>query len=206
MDGVIVDSELYWNSKQFQMLKEHMPDWTETNQHKLIGLSVFDTYKYLVAKHNYSRAEEEYMNGVDKIARAIYRNECQLMKGFLEAIKDIKSKEIPIGLASSSKEDWIEIVVDRFNLKPYFDSIVSTEHIDGPAKPAPDIYWHTARQLGVEPENCTVIEDSNHGVTAGKAAGMYVIGFRNGFNQAQDLSSADREIEGYKEFDFVIKN
>lgn len=201
MDGVIIDSELYWNADQFILLKQYIPNWTKDHQQNLIGLSIFEAYKLLVDKHGLSQTEEEFMAEVNEIAHLVYREQCNLLVGFLEVIKKLKSKKIPIGLASSSKTDWIKIVIDRFKLKPYFDQIVSAEHIDGPSKPAPDIYLYTAKELGVDPADCTVIEDSKYGVLAGKAAGMTVLGFRNGFNEAQDLSKADHIIHGFKEFD-----
>jgi beta-phosphoglucomutase-like phosphatase (HAD superfamily) len=44
-------------------------------------------------------------------------------------------------------------------------------------KPAPDLFLHAARQNGVVPERCLVIEDSGPGVMAGVAAGMTVFGY-----------------------------
>ena len=123
------------------------------------------------------------------------------MEDFTKVIDEIKTRKIPIALASSSLREWIEIVLNRFDLNPFFDVIVSAEDIDAPGKPAPDIYLYTAKKLGLLPGECLVIEDSYHGVTAAKSAGMFCIGFRNGFNEKQDLSSADFIANGYKELE-----
>jgi len=47
-------------------------------------------------------------------------------------------------------------------------------------KPAPDLFLYAARQLGVSPDECLLLEDSVHGATAARAAGMEVIGFFGG--------------------------
>jgi beta-phosphoglucomutase-like phosphatase (HAD superfamily) len=66
--------------------------------------------------------------------------------------------------------------------------IYSTEQVAN-GKPAPDIYLFAANKLGVNPSQCLVIEDSEHGACAGKAAGMTVYGFTGGShcNRAWDV-------------------
>jgi beta-phosphoglucomutase-like phosphatase (HAD superfamily) len=55
-------------------------------------------------------------------------------------------------------------------------SSVEVEH----GKPAPDIFLHAARTLGVPPGDCVVIEDSRYGVQAARAAGMHCFAFAAG--------------------------
>ncbi len=91
------------------------------------------------------------------------------------------------------------MVVERFKLQPYFRAFVSSEHVGNAGKPAPDIYIETARQLQRLPQECVVIEDAAHGVTAAQRAGMKCIGIRNGYNDTQDISHADLIIHDYSE-------
>ncbi|MGB4491550.1 MAG: HAD-IA family hydrolase, partial [Halanaerobiales bacterium] len=65
-------------------------------------------------------------------------------------------------------------------------------------KPHPEIFLTTAEKLGVNPEDCVVIEDSRNGVLAAKAAGMKCIGFKNANSGDQDLSEADLIVSSYK--------
>ncbi|MNN79879.1 Beta-phosphoglucomutase [compost metagenome] len=62
-------------------------------------------------------------------------------------------------------------------------------------KPAPDVYLEAAKQLGVEPKECLVLEDSRNGVIAAKAAGMGCIGYVNLNSGNQDLSQADEVVK-----------
>ena len=55
-------------------------------------------------------------------------------------------------------------------------------------KPAPDLYLHAARVMGVEPSRCVVVEDSRPGTTAALAAGMRVLGYAGGLTPARWLS------------------
>ena len=68
--------------------------------------------------------------------------------------------------------------------------IVSGEQVENP-KPAPDTFLAVSEKLGIAPEECVVIEDSENGSRAARAAGMYCLGFDNPNSGNQDLSAAD---------------
>lgn len=206
MDGVIVDTEKYWQSAETGKLKEWLPKWGPEDQEKIIGMHIDDIYQFLISEYSLKISYVDFSREVNQIADNIYKNQCALIPGFKELITTLKEKGVKIGLASSSKREWIDIILDRFNLRKFFNITVSAQEIDGPGKPAPDIYLHTAKLLNTIPENCWVIEDSNHGVCAAKAAHMKCIGFRNGINLKTDLSKADIEIEGFKDFNFTLLN
>jgi beta-phosphoglucomutase-like phosphatase (HAD superfamily) len=62
----------------------------------------------------------------------------------------------------------------------YFDPHIFTATQVARGKPAPDLFLFAAREMGAKPDDCLVIEDSVHGVQAGVAAGMRVLGFAGG--------------------------
>ena len=66
-------------------------------------------------------------------------------------------------------------------------------------KPAPDIFLKAAAELGVKPENCLIIEDSENGVNGAHKAGAKVVGFNRAHDESQDLSNADFIIEEYNQ-------
>lgn len=200
MDGVIIDSEYHWNNDEEGFLEKIIPGWTQDEQQKIIGLNIIDTYKVLRDQYSLSMEQDIFLEEVNKIATRIYEEKTELMPNFPELIKALEGR-LPLALASSSLREWINIVLDRFELGKAFDITVSAQEIEGDGKPAPDIYLHTAKELEVDPNDCVAIEDSRNGVAAAKAARMLTIGFRNGFNEAQNLSQADHIINGFKEFD-----
>lgn len=197
MDGVILDSEVHWKKAELTFFGKLLPQWTTEDQQKIIGMNINDTYRLLANEYGLTITHKEFLRRVNGIALEIYRNKANLLTGFMELITELKNRKIPIGLASSSLTEWINVVLDRFNLKPFFDVVISAEEIDAPGKPAPDIYLHTAKLLNTQPKNCLVIEDSKHGADSAKSAGMFCLGMRNGFNDAQDLSTADELINGF---------
>lgn len=84
---------------------------------------------------------------------------------------------IPVCVASSGEYEKVQLTLGKTGLLSRFGSnIFTVADVENP-KPAPDIYLYAARQNGVEPGKCAVIEDSTAGVQAGVAAGMVVYGF-----------------------------
>jgi HAD superfamily hydrolase (TIGR01509 family) len=101
-------------------------------------------------------------------------------------------------IASSSYAPVIEHVYQRFDLDQYMEGYVDGNSIDN-GKPAPDIFLKAAKKLGVKPEKCLIIEDSENGVNGAHLAGAKVVAFNRALDQSQDLSKADLIIEEYNQ-------
>lgn len=203
MDGVIVDSELHWKSVEGFFLQSLIPGWTMQDQSRIIGLSQEHLYRMLADEYGFRGDEAQFQGEYFTMAERIYREQVELIPGFRDLLASLHKQDIPVALASSSPRDWVEIVVDKFGLQDDFRAVVSAQEVDGEGKPSPAIYLYTADKLGVAPEACAALEDSKNGVLAARNAGMYSIGFRNGFNEEQDLSAAHAVVHGYGELRVV---
>jgi HAD superfamily hydrolase (TIGR01509 family) len=202
MDGVIVDSEIHWKTTEGYFLQSLIPGWSMNDQDRIIGLGVHDVYSLLVSTYHLQQTKEEFLAFYQEMANEIYGHKVSLMEGFTELFSDLTKNNIPVALASSSPRSWINIMLERFSLRESFKVVVSADELAGEGKPSPAIYLLTAKRLGVSPDRCIAIEDSKNGVLAAKNAEMFCIGFRNGFNEEQDLSGADVVIHHFAEFDW----
>ncbi len=99
------------------------------------------------------------------------------VEGAAEAV-DRLQKNHATCVASNASRAGLEYLLGNIGLRYKFPDghIFSAEMVDRP-KPAPDVFLHAARTLGVDPDKTIVIEDSNTGVRAATAAGIRVIGF-----------------------------
>jgi HAD superfamily hydrolase (TIGR01509 family) len=192
MDGVIVNSEEYWEEEKPEIFREAGVPESFSHQ-DLTGMNETDQYHHLQGNFDLNVDAEGFFQLYDRKANAIYQEKVELLPGLKETLNDLDKKGLKTGLVSSSVESWINKVIDRFNLEKDFDIILSAEKIESESKPNPQIYLIAADKLGVEPENCLVIEDSENGVEAAKSAGMYCIGLDGG--KGQNLSKADEVIK-----------
>ncbi len=196
MDGVVFDSEQYWEVETLELFRKLVPSWSERKHREVVGLNVHDTFMIL-EKEGLSMPEELFTRRINELAMDIYRTKAKVMPGFVDLAKRIKEEGIPMGLASSSIHSWIRFALEKNNLEQFFQFITSAEEINGPGKPSPEIYLLAAKKMGFNPKECVAVEDSNNGVRAAKAAGLYTIGFRNGTNEDQDHKITDMDLRGF---------
>ncbi len=197
MDGVIVDSEYHWKSLEGYFLKSLIPGWDRADQGKIIGLSQHDLYALLVSDYGLRQPKEQFQARYFEMARQIYGRKVALIAGFSELLFLLTAHNVPLALASSSPTSWIDIVLDRFDLRAAFREVVSADELLGEGKPSPAIYLLTAQRLHADPRKCVVVEDSCNGVLSARSAGMLCIGLRNGFNDEQDLSAANFLVDDF---------
>jgi beta-phosphoglucomutase-like phosphatase (HAD superfamily) len=85
---------------------------------------------------------------------------------------------VPMAVASNGERDNVVGSLRNTNLLSLFDYIVTAQDVPH-GKPAPDIYLEAARILDIAPARCTVLEDSDEGITGARAAGMTAIDIRD---------------------------
>lgn len=85
--------------------------------------------------------------------------------------------DVPYCVASSAPLHKIHHTLGLTGLLTHFGDRVHSAYEVGSWKPEPDLFLHAARDAGVDPAHCVVVEDSVPGVRAGVAAGMTVLGY-----------------------------
>jgi HAD superfamily hydrolase (TIGR01509 family) len=193
MDGVLVDSEDYWVEREREEIFPEVVDDGPVPPADIAGMNYREIYDYLTDHYAVTVDRKTFLEIFDRIAREIYTEQVDLLPGVEPLLSDLHVEGHRTAIVSSSPDDWIDLVVDRFALDD-FDAVVSAESVDR-GKPAPDVYDRAAEILDVVPADCLAIEDSEHGVEAAVAAGARVIGYRSGADEAIDLSAADVVVE-----------
>ena len=102
----------------------------------------------------------------------VYQQKLEAIPGVEDVIKQLKEKKIPICVASNGKHEKMAITLAKAGLKEYFEKAIFSFEEVKQGKPAPDLFLHAAKTMGVSPENTVVIEDSLSGIKAALAAGM----------------------------------
>lgn len=175
MDGLLIDSEPIWQKAEKEIFHELGIDLTPEMMVATMGLRTDELIRYW---YNYHPWEKPGLRELaDRFTRTMieyFIGEGELMDGVIHALDFFADKGLPLALASSSDMELIKAFLDKFDLERRF-SIVYSAEFEKYGKPHPAVYLETARRLSVEPVNCLAIEDSFHGMIAGKAARMKVI-------------------------------
>ena len=176
LDGVLIDSEQLWNGSKEALVRETGGRWRDEAPTVMMGMSSPEWAAYL--------QELGVPMDVEAISRDVvrrmeegYRRELPLLPGAGDAITALADRW-PLGLASSSNREVIDLVLELSGFGDAFLVTVSSEEVER-GKPAPDVYLAAARGLGVDPAECEAVEDSSNGLRSAAAAGMTVIAVPN---------------------------
>ena len=151
--------------------------WKEQAQWDMLGMSSIEWSRYMHDELGVPVPPEQISSAVaDRLAQQ-YREQLPLLPGAREAVRSL-ARHWPLGLASSSNRNVIDLVLQEAGLADAFEATVSSEEV-GAGKPAPDVYLEAAKRLGVEPADCVAIEDSANGIRSAHAAEMAVIAIPN---------------------------
>ena len=188
-DGVLVDSELIALQVLADMMDEFgTPMSVDACRDAFMGRHADDIVRGIEARVGRALPGEGPRMKARMLARL--RRELAPVPGIARALARLDG---PRCVASSSDPARIRLTLELTGLAGFFgDSIFSgTEVAHG--KPAPDLFLHAARAMGVTPADCIVVEDSVLGVEAGIAAGMPVIGFTGGAHAYPGFAERLRE-------------
>ncbi|MFI9160659.1 HAD family hydrolase [Kitasatospora aureofaciens] len=187
-DGVLVDSEVIAVRVLVQLGEEFGWPLTEAEAiERFVGRSEAANHA-MVAE----RFDEETATLFDKRFRELHAEAVDAgltpVDGLPEALDALEALALPTCVASSGTHEKMRHTLGRTGLYGRFEGRIFSATEVGRGKPAPDLFLHAARRMGVDPARCLVVEDSGPGVQAARAAGMRALGYAGGVTAAERLA------------------
>jgi HAD superfamily hydrolase (TIGR01509 family) len=177
LDGVLLQSEEVWNAVRERYVRERGGRYDEDVQRAMMGMSAPEWSRFLHDDVGVPDDPDEINSQVIRRMLVAYQRELPLLPGAVDAVRRAASA-FPLALASSSNREIFEEVLELAGIADCFRVTVSSEEV-AHGKPAPDVYLEAARRLGVAPERCSAVEDSNAGIRSASSAGMRVVAIPN---------------------------
>ena len=176
-DGVLVDSEPHSAAAWTAALGRYGRTVTAADVAACTGLGYAATYAHLAALPG-----EGSVPGPDALCpevlaalAASFDRGLHVFPDAAACVTALAFDGVPLGVASTSRRDRLDLTLARSGLGRYFQATVAGDEV-GRGKPAPDVYLEAAARLGVRPADCLAVEDTGIGAAAAVAAGMRVIG------------------------------
>lgn len=176
-DGVLVDSELISCASVADVMTRHgVPTDLEYVMRRFLGRPAS-----AITQDYMERAAGElpatFISDWRSSLFAQLRSELSTIDGIAYAIEAIP---LPRCVASSSDMERLEISLSKTGLFDLFEGNLFSTTMVRNGKPAPDLFLLAADRMGADPTRCLVVEDSESGIRAAKAAGMKAVGFTGG--------------------------
>ena len=204
LDGVLTDTaEFHYRAWQRLADEENLPFDRQANE-ALRGVSRRESLLKIVGDRSYSEAQLQemmdrknhyYVESIQDIAPT------DLLPGARELLNELRQAGIKIALGSASKN--ARPVIEKLGIADLMDAIADGHSVDRP-KPAPDLFLFAADQLGLQPDQCVVVEDAAAGIEAAIAAKMLTIGL----GPVERVGAADMvlpDLEGVHWADLQVK-
>ena len=189
-DGVLVDSERLIVRVEAEICRER--GWALTEDdiiREFVGLSDAAMRVRLSELVGEELAEDWDALYTDRYRAALARD-LEAVVGVADAVDAIHRADLATCVASSGSHDKMALTLGTTGLLERFAGRIfsATDPEVAAGKPAPDLFLHAARRMGVAPERCAVVEDSPFGITAALAAGMSPFGFAGSVIPADRLA------------------
>ncbi len=219
--GVIFD----FNGTLFFDSKMHLEAWRkfsaklrgtpfsddEMREH-MFGRTNLDIITYAIGKVPTPEIVEKYADEKESLYRDECRqmgDKCKLAPFAIEFLNYLKEKNIKRTIATMSGKDNVDFFIEWFRLENWFDTdriVYDDGNIKG--KPEPDIYISAANKLGLNPQDCVVIEDAISGIKSAASAGIgkiVAIASMEDTSLYKNISAVDMIIKDFRDFEGIIQ-
>jgi HAD superfamily hydrolase (TIGR01509 family) len=205
-DGVLADSEAINLRSAFEVFSAHGYELTSDDEPAIVGKHPIDYVPLLAQRFRVSEEEQRRMiREQDVVYTTVWQKQGRLLDGARETLDAVRRLGFGVGLATSSSRREVEEFIDRFELAACFDVTLSLDDVTR-SKPDPEIYLSAARQLDVPTSKMLVVEDSEHGVRAAKAAGAICVAVRSRHVRPERIAMADVHIESIGELTALLRD
>lgn len=184
-DGVLVDSERIANREFALLLKEIGLEFTLAEMFEtFVGNSMPRCVEIITERLGHA-PPDDLLDRYQEMASVALTRDLRAVAGVEAVLDQLDAAQLPYAVASNGDHKKMQTTLGVTGLLSRFEGRRFSSTDVARPKPAPDLFLHTARHMGVSPLRCVVVEDSPLGVAGARAAGMTVIGYA-------DLMPAER--------------
>lgn len=177
MDGTLVDTEPYWIAVETEIAQAHGSSWSHEQALDLVGNELIVSATLLRDGAGLDLEPEVIVELLLDGVVAKVRRAVPWRPGARELLRELRAAEVPCGLVTMSYQRFVEPVLEQLP-DDTFQTVVTGDGVEF-GKPHPAPYLQAAEALGVRPEDCVAIEDSNTGARSAEAAGCLVLVVEN---------------------------
>ena len=193
LDGTLIDSEFFHYECWNEILQDTgsqltYEDWLKN----YAGVPLPTNAKNLAAKYGITTPLDEVIERRENLTlERLNTKDVNLMPHVVELLDLLKDKAVIIALVTSSPRKDVEAILNRNGLGKYFKLIITRTEVKL-SKPDPESYNVCREQLGLQPQDCLVFEDTINGIRSAKAAGLTCYAIQTNTADHEKLAIADR--------------
>ncbi len=174
MDGLLLDTESVC-SETWDKAAE-IVGFADVQRAKMacIGLNHDSTVSFFEKTYGKDFDYQNFLNTARKLTKEALAVKIPVKEGAEEILQFLKSKNVRLAVASSTREVTVREQLERAGLLKYFDKVITGDMVQN-GKPHPEIFTKACEALELPPENCLAFEDSVNGIRSAYRAKTYPV-------------------------------
>ncbi|MDX1659499.1 MAG: HAD family phosphatase [Nitriliruptorales bacterium] len=193
-DGTIVDTETVSDVAWHEVLGRYGYTPTEADLLEVTGTTWPAAFRHFRERVDIGDDPSVFREELRGVFHRVFDEEVEFFHDVLGVLRELADHDVPVAVASSSSREHVDKVLDTAGVANLVMAVFGAEDTER-NKPHPDPYLAAAQALGAEPSACSAVEDSDVGIEAAKAAGMWVVAMDRGRFPREALAKADRLVE-----------
>lgn len=189
MDGLLFDTErLYWQTGDI-LLQRRGFRFSAPLQQRMMGRVALAAIQQMIDFHDLDDTPEALLAESDELFLERLGGELQPMPGLDQWIAFLIERQIPFGLATSSRRKLVDVIFESVDWQNQLQFILTGDDVRR-GKPDPEMYLRAAERFGIDPGEMLVLEDSGNGCASAVAAGAVTVAVPSEHTRGQDFSGA----------------
>ena len=202
MDGLMFNTEDIYDEVGQIVLSKRGKDFTNDLKLKMMGLPHWAAFAVMKTECQLEDSIEVLEQEANEAFARLLPEKIEMLPGLEKLLDHLEAEKIPKAIATSSVLRFAKLALDRFDLIPRFEFVLTAEDVTE-GKPHPEIYLTAAKRLGVAPNEMMVLEDSVIGSTAAAAAGALTIAVPGRHSVDGEFDHADHMVDSLESPDII---
>ncbi|MEU8634539.1 HAD family hydrolase [Amycolatopsis sp. NPDC048633] len=188
-DGTLADTESAVLQSWREVFRDHGVELPMEAWYAVIGTQHTTPAMFALLAEHVPGIDPEALRPVTRARVLKLLEKLGPREGVRSYLETAKRHGLKLAVASSSSGAWVNPHLERLGIDGYFDAVLTGDRHK--AKPDPDLYLAALAALGAQPQETIAFEDTPHGVTSAKAAGLTCVAVPNAITESLDFGQAD---------------
>lgn len=194
LDGLMFNTEVVFHETGTELLRRRNKPAPPELFAAMMGRRAPEAFRVMIEMMELDDTVETLQAESWELFETLLDKHLAPMPGLIELLDRVESAGLGKAVATSSGRDYAEDVLARYELLDRFTAILTAEDVTH-GKPHPEIYAAATSRLRADPTRSLVLEDSNAGVEAAKAAGCFAVAVPHAHSHGQTYERADLIID-----------
>ena len=195
LDGLMFNTEQIYTHVLKELLRRRDKEFTHDLVNQMMGRPAKAAFGLLTDYHSLDESLEELREESDAIFLGLLDAQLAPMPGLVKLLAALEKANVPKAIATSSRRSFTQRILGKFGFEPRFRFLLTGDDVTR-GKPDPEIYLKAAQQLGIQPAEMLVLEDSQNGCRAAVTAGAFAVAVPGEHSRSHDFTGAAFVAEG----------